>query len=145
MNQPMSAGTFETRANSREGERPLWPALVNGFRSRCPNCGKGKLFKGFLKSVDSCSECGQEIHHHRADDLPPYLTIFIVGHVVVAGFMALDETVALSMWTQLAIWVPITIAMSLALMQPLKGATIALQWSLRLGGFGGEEDADRVG
>ena len=145
MNQSMSTGAYEARANSQEGERPLWPALVNGFRCHCPNCGKGKLFKGFLKSVDTCSECGQEIHHHRADDLPPYLTIFIVGHVIVAGFMALDEAVALSMWTQLAIWVPVTIALSLVLMQPLKGATIGLQWSLRLGGFGREDEADAIG
>ncbi|HEX2020152.1 MAG TPA: DUF983 domain-containing protein [Aurantimonas sp.] len=145
MNQPTGSRAFEARANSLEGERPLGPALVKGFRCRCPNCGEGRLFKSFLKSVDSCSACGQEIHHHRADDLPPYITIFIVGHVIVAGFMALDETIALSMWAHFAIWVPITIALSLVLLQPLKGATIALQWSLRLGGFGGEDEADRIG
>ena len=124
--------------------RPLGPALIEGLRCRCPNCGRGKLFKAYLKSVDACAACGEEIHHHRADDLPPYLTVFIVAHIVVAAFLALDETVALSMWTQLAIWVPVTLILSLGLLQPLKGATIALQWSLRLGGFGpdGGESAD---
>lgn len=127
-------------ADAREEPRPLWPALKRGFAMRCPNCGKGRLFDRYLKSVDACACCGEEIHHHRADDLPPYLTVFIVAHVVVALFMAAEQMVEMSMWTHLAIWVPVTLLMSLALLQPLKGATIGLQWSLRLGGFGGEDD-----
>jgi len=95
--------------------------------------------------VDACSVCHQEIHHHRADDLPPYLTVFIVGHIVVGLFMFVERAVTLSMWTHLAIWVPITLFLSLALLQPLKGATIALQWALRLGGFGGEADEEPYG
>ncbi|MBO0663759.1 DUF983 domain-containing protein [Jiella sp. MQZ9-1] len=116
-------------------ERPLAPSLWRGFKGRCPRCGEGRLFKGFLKSVERCENCGLDVHHHRADDLPPYLTIFIVGHLVVAGFLALDESVELSMWQQLAIWVPVTLVLSLGLLQPLKGATIGLQWALRMGGF----------
>ena len=119
-------------------ERPLGQSLWRGFKCRCPQCGKGRLFKSFVKSVDECSQCGLEIHHHRADDLPPYLTIFIVGHIVVAGFMAMEEMVELTMWEHLAIWVPVTILLRLVLMQPLKGATIGLQWALRMGGFSGE-------
>ncbi len=57
---------------------------------RCPHCGKGKLFRGFLKGVDRCDRCGEEYSHHRADDLPPYLTVFIVGHIVVALFMGAE-------------------------------------------------------
>ena len=126
-----------------EADRPLAQALARGLRCRCPHCGEGRLFASYLRSVDACAVCGEEIHHHRADDLPPYLTIFIVGHLVVAMFLAADEMVALPMWAHLAIWVPVTLVLSLGLLQPLKGATIALQWSLRLGGFGGhgEEEA----
>ncbi|MAP18906.1 MAG: DUF983 domain-containing protein [Aurantimonas coralicida] len=145
MNSVTMHADAEARANSAEGDRPLWPALVNGFRCHCPNCGEGKLFRSYLRSVDDCSVCGQEIHHHRADDLPPYLTIFIVGHIVVALFMGIEASYDLSMWTHLAMWVPVTLVLSLALLQPLKGATIGLQWSLRLGGFGTEDEADRVG
>ncbi|MEX6507894.1 DUF983 domain-containing protein [Jiella sp. M17.18] len=123
-----------------EASRPLAPALARGFRCRCPNCGEGRLFRAYLKSVEACAVCGEEMHHHRADDLPPYLTVFIVGHLVVALFLMMDETFALSMWAHLAILVPLTIVLSLALLQPLKGATIALQWALRLGGFGGRAD-----
>lgn len=119
-------------------ERPIGQALWRGFKCRCPQCGEGRLFKSFVKSVDECDVCGMEVHHHRADDLPPYLTIFIVGHIVVAGFMGMEEAVELTMWQHLAIWVPVTILLSLALMQPLKGATIGLQWALKMGGFSGE-------
>ncbi|MCB8837081.1 DUF983 domain-containing protein [Aurantimonas sp. VKM B-3413] len=135
-NGPTTALTYQATAT----DRPLGPALLRGLRCRCPNCGEGKLFRAYLKSVEACNVCGEEIHHHRADDLPPYLTVFIVGHLIVALFMAADEMVRMSMWAHLAIWVPLTILLSLALLQPLKGATIALQWSLRLGGFGGEKD-----
>ncbi|MEC5290822.1 MULTISPECIES: DUF983 domain-containing protein [unclassified Aurantimonas] len=136
---------YAVRASSPDSVRPVGPALLKGLRCRCPNCGVGKLFSGYLKSVDACSVCHQEIHHHRADDLPPYLTVFIVGHIVVGLFMFVERAVTLSMWTHLAIWVPITLFLSLALLQPLKGATIALQWALRLGGFGGEADEEPYG
>ena len=134
--------SFMAAANDPVARRPLGPALIKGLRCRCPNCGHGPLFKSYLKNVDECIVCHQEIHHHRADDLPPYLTVFLVAHIVVAGFLALDEAVTLSMGAQLGIWVPVALILSLGLLQPLKGATIALQWSLRLGGFGGTEDGE---
>ncbi|HDZ72979.1 MAG TPA: DUF983 domain-containing protein [Aurantimonas coralicida] len=145
MSQQMIDSEYPVRANSPDNVRPVGRALLKGLRCRCPNCGVGKLFSGYLKSVDACSVCHQEIHHHRADDLPPYLTVFIVGHIVVGLFMFVERAVTLSMWTHLAIWVPITLFLSLALLQPLKGATIALQWALRLGGFGGEADEGPYG
>lgn len=136
------AGSATTMGLPAAENRSLGLALRRGFFSKCPQCGKGKLFRGFLKSVDECSECGLEVHHHRADDLPPYLTIFIVGHIVVAGFMAGEEMMKLSMWAHLAIWVPVTLILCLLLMQPLKGATIGLQWALKMGGFGDEGEPE---
>ncbi|MBZ0218733.1 MAG: DUF983 domain-containing protein, partial [Fimbriimonadaceae bacterium] len=53
-------------------QRLVRPALVRGARGRCPNCGTGRLFLAYLKTVDSCDVCRQDIHHHRADDAPPY-------------------------------------------------------------------------
>ena len=127
--------------------RPLLPALWRGFRSKCPHCGEGSLFASWLKPVDHCARCGEDYRAQRADDLPPYLVIFIVGHVVVAGYM-LGEVVLLDAlgwgaWAQMAFWSVVTVLMSLALMRPLKGATIGLQWSRRMFGFdgsGGERD-----
>ena len=57
--------------------------LWNGLRGRCPNCGKGRMFRAFLKVADQCDVCGEELHHQRADDFPAYLVIIIVGHLVV--------------------------------------------------------------
>jgi uncharacterized protein (DUF983 family) len=120
--------------------RPLWTAMKRGFMCRCPKCGEGRLFRSFLKTVDRCESCGEEMFHHRADDLPAYLVVVIVGHVVVSAFMAVEANSTLSTWGHLAIWVPVTILMSLALLRPVKGAVVGLQWALYMHGFGGEKD-----
>jgi len=120
--------------------RPLGQAMWRGFLGKCPKCGEAKLFRSFAKTVDDCAVCGEHIDHHRADDLPAYLVIFVVGHIVIGGFMGVEAAVELSPWTHLAIWVPITIAMSLLLLQPLKGAIVGLQWAFYMHGFGGETD-----
>ncbi|WP_182087037.1 DUF983 domain-containing protein [Aureimonas sp. ME7] len=130
MNAPLEREPVERRDTVQ--------AMWRGFRMRCPHCGKGRLFRGFLKSVDRCDECGETYSHHRADDLPPYLTVFIVGHIVVALFMGAEEWADLSLAAHLAIWIPVTLILSLVLLQPLKGATIGLQWAVRMHGFGGE-------
>jgi uncharacterized protein (DUF983 family) len=120
--------------------RPLWDAIWRGFRGRCPKCGEGKLFASYLKVVDRCDNCGEEMHHHRADDLPAYLVIVIVGHVVVGAFLGVEATSELSMWQHLAIWAPLTVVASLALLRPIKGAVVGLQWANYMHGFGGERD-----
>lgn len=122
------------------GERSLPQAMWRGACCRCPRCGEGKLFRAFLKTVDRCEHCGETIEHHRADDLPAYLVIFIVGHIVVGAFMGVEMTTNLTAWQHLAIWIPVTIVLSLALLQPVKGAAVGLQWALRMHGFGGEAD-----
>ena len=131
---------FGGEHHSSRVTRPLWAAMKRGALGRCPHCGEGKLFAGFTKSVDKCSVCGEELYHHRADDLPAYLVIVIVGHIVLGAFMAVEATSTLSMWQHIAIWVPLTIALSVALLQPVKGAVIGLQWALYMHGFGGEKD-----
>lgn len=136
--------TFEQKhgeAASHPGARPAGRAIRRGLFCRCPACGEGALFRAFLKPVDACAVCGEEMHHHRADDLPPYLVITIVGHLVLGGYMMTDLILPFSTWMHLAIWVPVTLFGALALMQPVKGAVIGLQWALRMHGFGGQTDA----
>lgn len=128
------------KPGSSTDARNTGQAIKRGLLSRCPNCGEGKLFRAYLKSVDSCSVCGEDISHHRADDLPAYLTIFIVGHIVVAGFMATDTWLVLESWQHLMIWIPVTILFTLALLQPVKGGVIGLQWGLRMHGFSGSDE-----
>ncbi len=119
--------------------RPVLEAMKRGFLGKCPHCGEGKLFKSFLKTCDHCSVCGEEFHHHRADDLPAYLVIVIVGHIVLPGFMAMELLVDWSMWGHLALWIPVTLVMTIALLQPVKGAVIALQWAKRMHGFAAQD------
>lgn len=120
--------------------RPLIPALWRGFRGRCPHCGEGKLFRAFVKVNDTCPQCGEDFHHHRADDLPAYLVVFIVGHIVVGAFMGVETLGDLALWQHLAIWIPLTVGACIALLQPVKGAVVGLQWALYMHGFGDHED-----
>jgi uncharacterized protein (DUF983 family) len=123
-----------------DAERPLGRSIMRGMLNRCPACGVGKLFRAFLKPVDHCAACGEAMYHQRADDLPPYLVIFVIGHVVIGGFMLTDMAFVLPVWAHLAIWAPITIITALVSIQPIKGGVIGLQWALRMHGFGGDDD-----
>jgi uncharacterized protein (DUF983 family) len=120
--------------------RLLWPAMLNGLRCRCPHCGEGRLFRSFLQTETKCERCGEEFHHHRADDLPAYLVIVIVGHVMVGAFMGVEVMTSLSTWQHLAIWIPVTVLATIALLQPVKGSIVGLQWALYMHGFGGHAD-----
>ena len=131
---------FGGEHHSGRPARPVWTAMKRGFLGRCPHCGEGKLFRAFVKPVDRCAVCGEEMFHHRADDLPAYLDIAIVGHVVLGGFMGVEMTSNWSMWQHLAVWVPVTLILALGLLQPIKGAVIGLQWAFYMHGFGGETD-----
>ena len=88
-------------------KRPVVPAMKRGFAGRCPHCGEGKLFASFVKPVETCSVCHEDLSHQRADDFPAYLNIVIVGHVGVGGFTVAEAMTSLSGWVHLAIWVPI--------------------------------------
>ena len=116
-------------------KRDVWQAMARGLRCRCPNCGEGKLFRAFLKTADSCSVCGQDFTHHRADDLPAYLVIVVVGHIVVLAALWIETNYAPSVALQLSIYLPFTLAASLLLLQPVKGAVVGLQWAFRMHGF----------
>ncbi len=120
--------------------RPVVPAMKRGFRGRCPHCGNGKLFRAYVKPVDNCAVCGEDYTPQRADDLPAYIVVSIVGHIVVGGFMATEMLTNWSSWQHLALWIPAAIILSLGLLQPVKGAIIGLQWANYMHGFGGEDD-----
>ena len=122
-------------------KRSAWGAIKRGLRGRCPRCGEGKLFRAFLKVDDHCSVCGQDFTPHRADDLPAYLVIVIVGHFVVPMILWIETDYAPPLSLQLAIYLPFTLIASLLLLQPVKGAVVGLQWAFRMHGFD-ENDPD---
>jgi len=124
-----------TRQTASTEKRDLWTAMKRGFFSRCPRCGEGKLFRAFLKVDNNCSVCGLDFTPHRADDLPAYLVIIIVGHMVVPTALWIETDYSPPVWLQLAIYLPFTLFASLALLQPVKGAVVGLQWALKMHGF----------
>lgn len=115
--------------------RPVGPAMIHGFRMRCPACGKGALFSSYLKVNEHCPACGEELWHHRADDAPPYMVITIVGHIVVPLLLAVEMALHPALWIHLVIWLPLTLILSLVLLPPVKGALIGFQWAMRMHGF----------
>jgi len=122
--------------------RPVGRALWLGFRCRCPRCGGSGLFRAYLKPVANCRHCDEDLSHQRTDDAPPYFTMVIVGHIIVPIMLAVTMRTELSNLAHLAIWLPLAFAMTLALLQPVKGATIGLQWALYMHGFDGSADPD---
>ena len=119
-------------------ERPLKPALLRGFTRRCPNCGKGKIFEGYLTVNHTCSECGQELHHQRADDGPPWLTMLVVGHLMAPLLHIVFVQYRPDPMVLFTIFAVGCVGLSLYLLPRLKGLRIAFQWSRRMYGFGHE-------
>jgi uncharacterized protein (DUF983 family) len=129
------------------GPRPLQQSLLRGAMLKCPACGVGALFRRYLKVADHCSHCGESLHHHRADDAPAYFTIVIVSHVVVSLVLMVEIAYRPPMWLHAALWLPLTLALALLLLSPIKGTLVALQWALLMHGFdpdAEEEIGDRL-
>jgi uncharacterized protein (DUF983 family) len=127
MNAPI---TYAERA-----PRPVARAMWRGFRSRCPNCGQGRLFRAFLKVIDRCEVCGTELFHQRADDAPPYFVILITGHIIVPMALIVEAEFSPPFWVHALIWGPLTLALALGLLQPVKGAIVGWQWANYMHGF----------
>jgi uncharacterized protein (DUF983 family) len=89
----------------------------------------------------ACSVCGEELHHHRADDAPPYFVMLIVGHIVVGAALGVEVAFAPDLRLQMIFWPLLALLLSLWLLPRVKGALIGLQWALRMHGFDGATHA----
>ena len=120
----------------RSPRQPPWPlpplatAVRRGLVGHCPGCGKSHLFNGYLRVVPACQVCGAPLGLARADDAPPYFTIVIVGHIVVPLLVLMQRATDPSPWLLTAIFVPLTLVLSLALLRPVKGGTVGLMLKL---------------
>jgi uncharacterized protein (DUF983 family) len=116
----------------RTTKPPPWPvptlgaALGRGLMGRCPACGRGHVFDGFLRVVPQCSSCDAPLGLARADDAPPYFTILIVGHIVIPAMLIMQKLSDPPTWLLSAIFVPLTLILALGLLRPVKGATVGL-------------------
>ncbi len=99
-------------------------ALRRGFARRCPACGQGDLFHGLLRVAPSCARCGLATGEFRSDDAPPYFTILIVGHLVVPAVLLIEKFFAPALWLQAALWIPLTLALTMLVLPRVKGVVI---------------------
>ena len=126
---------------SQDDDRPLRPALLKGWRCRCPQCGTGPLMRGYLSVRNSCAVCGEDLSHQRADDGPAYATILVVGHlmapILLWSFVRFRPG-PLILATVATIG---CVGLSLFLLPRMKGMFVAVQWARRMHGFGGPTNA----
>jgi uncharacterized protein (DUF983 family) len=127
------------RRRAPRPERALGESIRRGLFGRCPACGRGRLFRSYLKLELSCRICGEDLSHARADDAPAYLTMLIVCHVVCAGVLYTETRWPDASLVQTAlIWLMVTVAASLILLPRMKGAVVGQQWAMGMHGFGGD-------
>lgn len=112
-----------------------WQAVLRGIHGRCPRCGEAKLFPRFLKPVSRCARCDQDWSHQSADDFPAYVSLFLTGHLMAPFIIGLTRSAGFSLLGLGLIILPMTLVLSIGLLQPAKGAIIALQWWLGMHGF----------
>ncbi|WP_149541153.1 DUF983 domain-containing protein [Siccirubricoccus phaeus] len=111
------------------GESKVWLGVKRGLSRHCPNCGEGKLFSAFLTPRSRCEVCGQDNSIYPSDDAPPYLTLVLVGHVILPFMFWADRAFEPEMWVQFAIWLPLVAAMTVGLLPFMKGAVIGFAWA----------------
>jgi len=118
-----------------ETRNPLLHDLKRGLAGKCLHCGEGNIFDKWLKIKDRCDTCGEEFHHHRADDFPAYIVVAILGHIMVTFALALEDIFSPPFWVHFVTTIPLSVALALILLQPVKGAVVAMQWRIGMHGF----------
>ncbi len=106
--------------------------LARGGLGRCPVCGQSRLFAGYLRVVEHCASCAAPLGAVRADDAPPYFTIFITAHLIIALVVVTGQHTRLPVWSMIAFFLPLTVVIAMLLLRPVKGATVGIMLKLGL-------------
>lgn len=114
-----------------ETERSKWQAIGRGFLNRCPNCGGAPILHRYLKIVPTCPACGESYSHIRADDAPAWLTILVVGHILVPIVVHVVRSTDIETWIQMILWPAVALVMTLILLPRAKGVVVGLMWAMR--------------
>jgi uncharacterized protein (DUF983 family) len=111
--------------------------FVAGLTCRCPRCGRGKLFAGFLNVAPACAACGLDYGFADSGDGPAVFVIFVVAPIVVVLALILEAVAHPAPYVHLIVWLPVTVILSLALLRPFKATLLALQYrhNVREGGL----------
>src|SRR6478735_2438033 len=102
--------------------------FLTGLACRCPNCGKGRLFKGYLKVAERCEACGFDLSSADSGDGPVVFILLIVGMIVVFSMLFTEIAYHPPIWVHLVLWLPLTAILTLAALPPFKGVMIAMQF-----------------
>lgn len=108
----------------------LAQAMLRGARQRCPTCGDGKLFRSYLKVDAQCAACGHENGRYRADDAPPYFTIFLIGHVVIAPLLLFPWIWEANPVLVVGTILPLLAVLTLLTLPIVKGAVVGLMTTI---------------
>lgn len=114
-------------------DKSLMTGMKRGIVRRCPNCGQGSLFRGYLKIRSECEACGHDNSQYPADDAPPYFTILLVGHLIIGPMLFFPFIWKWPVEQVLALTMPSVIILTLALLPLVKGAVVGTQWALSKG------------
>jgi uncharacterized protein (DUF983 family) len=106
-------------------------ALGAGLRGRCPRCGEGRLFKGFLSVAPRCEHCGLELASQDSGDGPVAFIVLIAGCLVVGAALIVEVRYGWPVWLHMLVWLPLATILCIALLRPLKGGLIGLQYRYR--------------
>ena len=107
----------------------VWLGLRRGIARKCPGCGKGPLFRGYLAVIPICSVCDNDNEQYPSDDFAPYVTIFLVLHLMVPILFAVDHTWDMSVGWEMGLAIPIFAAVTLLVLPFAKGAVIGFAWA----------------
>lgn len=107
---------------------PPPPAFVTGITGRCPRCGRGKLFDGYLRLAERCRNCGLDLAFADSGDGPAVFLILIVGFIVVGAALITEIAYRPPYWVHAVLWAPLAIGLPLVLLRPAKGLMVALQY-----------------
>ena len=117
--------------DSKYPARTIGAMIGLGLSCRCPRCGQGKIFVGYLKIAESCPACSLSYAGHDVGDGPVVPAMMLIGALVVGGSLYLEFAFEPPFWVHAVIWGPLVIVMVLAILPPLKGLSLALQHRYR--------------
>jgi uncharacterized protein (DUF983 family) len=121
-------------SGSPDPVRRTFGAMMRGFRRRCPRCGKGRLFNGYLSPLECCGDCGAETGRIYTADIAPYFTILIVGHIIVPLVLMSEKLAAPPMPLQIVFWPLAALALACWFLPRVKGCIMGLMWALGMQG-----------
>jgi uncharacterized protein (DUF983 family) len=116
------------------GRPSVAEAVWRGLRSRCPACGRARLFARFLRQVERCPACGEPLGHLRSDDAAPWLTILVVGHIAVPAMLAVERHSPWPTWVAMTVWPLFALGLTLAVLPRAKGMLLGIIWATRAPG-----------